>query len=49
MAHVTAALGVSGRLACRVLSQHRSTQRKARRKPDDEAALVQAVVDLAKR
>ena len=32
---------------CRVLGQHRSTQRKPRRTADDEAALTQAVVDLA--
>ena len=47
MDHVTAALGVSQRLACRVLDQHRSTQRKASRRPDDEAALTQAIVALA--
>ncbi len=47
MEHITAALGVSQRLACRVLDQHRSTQRKARRTADDEAALTQAIVDLA--
>ena len=47
MGHVTAELGVSQRLACRVLDQHRSTQRKARRTADDEAALTQAIVDLA--
>jgi len=45
--HVTAALGVSQRLACKVLDQHRSTQRKARRTADDEAALTQAIIDLA--
>ncbi len=45
--HVTAELGVSQRLACRVLDQHRSTQRKARRTADDEAALTQAIVALA--
>ena len=45
--HVTAELGVSQRLACRVLGQHRSTQRKARRTADDEAALTQAIVALA--
>ena len=48
MAHITTAVGVSERLACRVLCQHRSTQRKACQRPDDEAALIQAVVDLAK-
>ncbi len=47
MDHVTAGLGVSQRLACRVLDQHRSTQRKARRTADDEAALTQAIVALA--
>jgi len=46
--HVTAALGVAERTACRVLGQHRSTQRKQRRTADDEAALTQAVVELAK-
>ena len=44
---VTAALDVSQRLAYRVLDQHRSTQRKARRTADDEAALTQAIIDLA--
>ena len=48
MEHVTAALGVPERTACWVLGQHRSTQRKARRTTDDEAALTQAVVELAK-
>ena len=47
MEHVTAELGVSQRLACKVLDQHRSTQRKARRTADDEAALTQAIVALA--
>ena len=45
---MTAALGVPERTACRVLGQHRSTQRKARRTADDEAALTQAVVGLAR-
>jgi putative transposase len=45
--HVTAELGVSQRLACKVLDQHRSTQRKAPCRPDDEAALTQAIVALA--
>ena len=48
MDHVTTALDVPERTACRVLGQHRSTQRKARRTTDDEAALTQAVVALAK-
>ena len=47
MDHVTTALGVSQRFACRVLGQHRSTQRKAPCRPDDEAALTQAIVALA--
>ena len=47
MEHVTTALGVSQRLAGRVLDQHRSTQRKARRMADVEAALTQGIVALA--
>ncbi len=47
MGHVTAELGVSQRLACRLLDQHRSTQREALRNPDDEAALIQAIIELA--
>ena len=35
--------------ACAVLGQHRSTQRKTPRTPDDEAALTAEVVELAKR
>jgi len=46
--HVTAALGVSERVACRVLGQHRSTQRKAPSRPDDEAALTADIISLAK-
>jgi putative transposase len=46
--HVTAALGVSERFACRVLDQHRSTQRKAPVVPDDEAALREEIISLAK-
>lgn len=49
MDHITAALKVPERVACRVLGQHRSTQRKAPRKADDEAALTASIVDLAKR
>ena len=48
MDHVTAALGVSERVACRVLGQHRSTQRKAPRRPDDAAALTADIISLAK-
>lgn len=39
--------GVSWRMACRVLGQHRSTQRKTSTTPDDEAALTADVVTLA--
>ena len=48
MDHVTAVLDVPERQACRVLGQNRSTQRKRRRTADDEAALTQAVIALAK-
>ncbi|QTI81070.1 IS3 family transposase (plasmid) [Roseomonas marmotae] len=46
--HVRAALGVSERFACRVLGQHRSTQRQAPGLPDDEAALTAAITGLAR-
>ncbi len=49
MEHVAARLDISERFACRVLGQHRSTQRKAPKTADDEAALATAVIDLAKR
>jgi transposase InsO family protein len=39
--------GVSERLACRVLGQHRSTQRKKPTRPDDEAALTADITSLA--
>ena len=39
--------GVSERMACRVLGQHRSTQRKISTTPDDEAALTADIVALA--
>ena len=39
--------GVSERFACRVLGQHRSTQRKIARTPDDEAGLTADIVALA--
>jgi putative transposase len=41
------ALGVSERRACKALGQHRSTQRKAPRGRDDEAALTADLVELA--
>ena len=47
--HVVRELGVSERKACAVLGQHRSTQRKAPRGSDDEAALTTDIVELAKR
>jgi transposase InsO family protein len=47
--HVTAKLGVSERKACAVLGQHRSTQRKAPRTPDDEARLTADILEPAKR
>jgi len=47
--HVVATIGVSERTACRVLGQHRSTQRKLARTADDEAALTADVVELARR
>ncbi len=46
--HVTAELGVSERFACKVLDQHRSTQRKAPEAADDEVALTRAIVELAR-
>ena len=47
--HVVRELGVSERQACKVLEQHRSTQRKAPRGADDEAKLTADIVGLAKR
>ncbi len=47
--HVERELGVSERKACAVLGQHRSTQRKAPRAPDDEARLTADIVELARR
>lgn len=46
--HVTGKLDVSERFACRVLGQHRSVQRRAPRTADDEAALRESIVDLAR-
>jgi putative transposase len=46
---VVAELGVPERRACRVLGQHRSTQRKAPTTPDDEAALTADIIALATR
>lgn len=47
MDHVVAELGVRERRACRVLGQHRSTQRKVPTTPDDEAALTADIIALA--
>jgi putative transposase len=44
-----AKLGASERRACRVLGQHRSTQRKVPRGRADEAALTADIVALASR
>jgi transposase InsO family protein len=41
-------LAVSERRACRALVQHRSTQRKAPRTPDDEAALTAGIIELTR-
>jgi hypothetical protein len=45
--HATSKFGVSERLACRVLGQHRSTQRKVLKQPEDEAALTADIIALA--
>nr|WP_236552701.1 IS3 family transposase [Belnapia sp. F-4-1] len=47
--HVVRELGVSERQACRVLGQHRSTQRKAPRGAGDEIRLTADIIELAKR
>ena len=39
---------MSERFACKVLGQHRSTQRKAPGAADDEAALTAAIIELAR-
>jgi putative transposase len=46
--HVSAKLDVSERFACKVLDQHRSTQRKAPKTADDEAALTAGITALAR-
>jgi transposase InsO family protein len=45
--HVVTEHGVSERFACRVLGQHRSTQRKKPTRPDDEASLTADITALA--
>jgi transposase InsO family protein len=47
--HVKAELGLSERRVCRVLGQHRSTQRKIPTTPDDEAVLTADIIALATR
>lgn len=47
MNHCCATLGLAERRACRVFGPPRSTQRYQREPPDDEAALTQAIVQLA--
>lgn len=47
MDHVIDELKVSERRACLVLGQHRSTQRKIAKTPDDEAALTADITALA--
>ena len=47
--HVVSELGVSERKACRVLGQHRSTQRRAPRGRDDEEQLIADIVELVRR
>ncbi len=47
--HTVRMFGVSERLACRVLGQHRSTQRKAPKGRADDAALTANIIELATR
>jgi len=42
-------LGASERRACRVIGQHRSTQRKPKTPRGDEQALTDAIIKLASR
>lgn len=49
MVHVRQRLGVSERKACRVLGQARSTQRRIPKRREDEEALIQDVVKVARR
>ena len=49
MERVVAERGVPERRACRVLGQHRSTQRKSRTTAGDEAALTAEIIALATR
>ena len=47
--HARGRLGISERRACRVLGQHRSTQRRIPRGRDDEDRLVADMIELARR
>ena len=47
MEHVVVEHGISERFACRVIGQHRSTQRKVLKTTDDEAALTADIIALA--
>ncbi len=44
MDHVRAELGLSERRVCRVLGQHRSSQRKVPQQPDDKAVLTADII-----
>ncbi|WP_188824042.1 IS3 family transposase, partial [Novosphingobium indicum] len=46
--HIRGMMAVSERRLCRVLGQHRSTQRKVPRGADDEAALTEDIIALAR-
>ncbi|WP_343617288.1 IS3 family transposase [Novosphingobium sp.] len=46
--HIQGMMTVSERRVCRVLGQHRSTQRKAPRGADEEAALTEDIIALAR-
>ena len=48
MEHIRTVLTVSERRACRVLGQHRSTQRKAPRGQEDEEQLTADLIELAR-
>lgn len=47
--HTVRKFGVPERLACRILGQHRSTQRKAPKGRADDAALTADIIELATR
>ena len=49
MEHLQGKLGISERRACRVVGQHRSTQRKRPVVREDEEALTKAIIRLATR